>query len=417
MIWQSGYSNAGGGPYFTILQMDGNLVTYPDTPAARANGSGYAVWAANTFGNAVTTLQVTNGGQVQIVNGLSVIWQRPAAPANPAPTLSGLSPASATAGGASFTLTITGTNFLPNSTVTFGTDTSLTPTVVSATQLTVAVPAADIATAGAVAVTVTNPAPGGGTASANFTVAQATPALVVTASPNPAALGQSVTLTATLTGGDAPTGTVQFQDGGASLGAPAALSGGAASLTLSTLSAGTHQITAVYTGDANNAAATAPAAALTVTSAAPAPVLQVNAGGKAAAPFAADRDFTGGTAYATAAAVTTAGVTNPAPAAVYQTQRYGNFTYALPGLTPGGSYTLRLHLSEIYWTAAGRRLFSVRVNGAQVLTSFDVFKAAGGRNKAVVEAFPVTAGASGQVVVQFVTNKDNACVSGLEILH
>ena len=156
-------------------------------------------------------------------------------------------------------------------------------------------------------------------------------------------------------------------------------------------------------------------ASVTVTSAAPA--LQINAGGKAAAPFAADRDFTGGTAYATAATISTAGVTNPAPAAVYQTQRYGNFTYTLPGLVPGAPYTLRLHLSEIYWPAAGRRLFSVQVNGAQVLTSFDVFKAAGGRNRALVESFPVTAGASGQVVVQFVTNKDNACVSGLEILH
>jgi hypothetical protein len=67
-----------------------------------------------------------------------------------------------------------------------------------------------------------------------------------------------VTFTATVTG-TTPTGTVQFKDGAANLGAPVALAGGTASLTTSSLGAGTHSITAVYSGDADDATSTSPA--------------------------------------------------------------------------------------------------------------------------------------------------------------
>jgi hypothetical protein len=63
----------------------------------------------------------------------------------------------------------------------------------------------------------------------------------------PSTFGQSVTFTATV----APTpsgGTVQFYDNGVALGSPVGLSGGTASYTSSTLAAGTHPITADYTG-------------------------------------------------------------------------------------------------------------------------------------------------------------------------
>ena len=146
-------------------------------------------------------------------------------------------------------------------------------------------------------------------------------------------------------------------------------------------------------------------------------VFQINAGGGAATPFAADEDDSGGTTYATGAAISTTGVTNPAPQAVYQTERFGNFTYTLPNLTPGAAYTLRLDFAEIYWNSAGSRLFNVTVNGTKVLSNFDIFAAAGGKNKAIAETFPVTANASGQVVITFTTLKDNAKVSGIELSH
>jgi hypothetical protein len=84
---------------------------------------------------------------------------------SPEPTITGLSPASATAGGAAFTLTVNGTNFVNTSTVNWN-GSSRTTTFVSSTQLTAAIPAADITAAGTVSVTVVNPWPGSGTSNA-----------------------------------------------------------------------------------------------------------------------------------------------------------------------------------------------------------------------------------------------------------
>jgi hypothetical protein len=85
----------------------------------------------------------------------------------------------------------------------------------------------------------------------------------VISSLNPAVVGQSVTFTATVTG-SSPTGTVQFEDGASALGAPVTLSGGSAAITTAALTQGTHSITAVYSGDANNATSTSPAVVQTV---------------------------------------------------------------------------------------------------------------------------------------------------------
>jgi sugar lactone lactonase YvrE len=86
-------------------------------------------------------------------------------PTNPVPAISGISPAFTNAGGTVFTLTVNGSGFIASSTVNWGTST-FTTTYVSATQLTTQVPVADIATAGTIAITVQNPAPGGGTSNA-----------------------------------------------------------------------------------------------------------------------------------------------------------------------------------------------------------------------------------------------------------
>lgn len=86
-------------------------------------------------------------------------------PPNPAPILSSISPGFSSAGGATFTLTVTGTGFVSGSTVYWGT-TALATTYGSATQLTAQVTAAEIASAGITAITMQTPAPGGGTSSA-----------------------------------------------------------------------------------------------------------------------------------------------------------------------------------------------------------------------------------------------------------
>jgi beta-glucosidase len=148
----------------------------------------------------------------------------------------------------------------------------------------------------------------------------------------------------------------------------------------------------------------------------PPPSLQISAGGPATGTWVADEDFNGGGTSGTTNAISTTGVTNPAPQSVYQHNRYGNFTYAVPGYTPGATYTIRLHFAETYWTTAGSRIFNVLIDGTQVLTNFDIFATAGGADKAVVEQFTETVPSNGIFTIQFVTVKDNAQVNGIEIL-
>ncbi len=89
---------------------------------------------------------------------------------NPTPTVSSLSPASAQAGGLPLSLTVNGTNFINGSVVNFG-GAARTTTFVNSTLLTAQILASDIAAAGTPDVTVTNPAPGGGTSGAKtFTI-------------------------------------------------------------------------------------------------------------------------------------------------------------------------------------------------------------------------------------------------------
>jgi uncharacterized protein (TIGR03437 family) len=96
---------------------------------------------------------------------------------NPIPSIKSLSPASATAGGASLLVTINGTGFVPGSTVTFN-GKPHAASFLNSGQLTITLSASDLSTAGTLPVVVTNPAPGGGSSlPANFTV---TPAPVTT---------------------------------------------------------------------------------------------------------------------------------------------------------------------------------------------------------------------------------------------
>jgi hypothetical protein len=88
--------------------------------------------------------------------------------ANLQPVVGTLIPASATAGGPSFTLTLTGNNFTANSIVTFG-GSQLSPTFLSVTELQVNIPSSAIAVAGTPLVTVANPG-GNPSVAVSFTV-------------------------------------------------------------------------------------------------------------------------------------------------------------------------------------------------------------------------------------------------------
>jgi hypothetical protein len=108
---------------------------------------------------------------------------------------------------------------------------------------------------------------------------------------------------------------------------------------------------------------------------------------------------------------------SPAPAAIYQGERYGaSFAYTLPNLTPGKTYTLRLHFAETYYTTIGGREFNVLINGKQVLTNFDIVAAAGAGFKANIQTFPATATSQGTIVLQFTKGlADWPKVCGIEV--
>ncbi|MGC2420405.1 MAG: malectin domain-containing carbohydrate-binding protein [Candidatus Acidiferrales bacterium] len=162
-------------------------------------------------------------------------------------------------------------------------------------------------------------------------------------------------------------------------------------------------------------ATSGPSNQATATTGAPITTIEINAGDSAVSPYVADEDFTGGSTINHANTINTSNVTNPAPAAVYQTARIGNFTYTIPGFAPNSSQLVRLHFAETFHTACATREFNVSINGTQVLTNFDIYCTAGGINIANVQQFTENANASGQYVITFTTVLDNSLVSGIQI--
>lgn len=142
---------------------------------------------------------------------------------------------------------------------------------------------------------------------------------------------------------------------------------------------------------------------------------QINAGGPAVAPFIPDVDFAGGSIVSHKNVIDLSGVTNAAPMTVYQDARQGNFTYTLAGFVPGSSHTVRLHFAETYFSTVGSRTFNISINGTQVITNFDIFAAAGAKNKAVIQELTGNADSSGTFVVTFTSVVNNSLLSAIEI--
>ena len=195
---------------------------------------------------------------------------------NAVPTISTLTPSSAIAGGAGFTLTVSG-SFQPNVTVQWNASSRATPTVTNGQAL-ATIPASDIVTPGTANVTVVT----SDAISSNalpFTISKANSTGALTTNPSgTVAFGASVTLTATFAGVGTPaslipSGTVTFTDSSTNttLGTGALNSSGVATLTTSALSPGVNKtLTATWPGDANfSPPATAPTATITVSAAAP----------------------------------------------------------------------------------------------------------------------------------------------------
>lgn len=104
-----------------------------------------------------------------------------------------------------------------------------------------------------------------------------------------------------------------------------------------------------------------------------------------------------------------------APERIYQLERYGAVTAVFANLVPNASYVLEFHLTENYFVSENARLNRFVVNGAIVENSLDIFKEAGGANKALCRQYAVTADGAGTITAKTVTLKDNAHFSGLAL--
>jgi hypothetical protein len=94
-------------------------------------------------------------------------------------------------------------------------------------------------------------------------------AVTLTANPTTAVSGQAVTLNANVapaSGTSIPTGTVTFQDGSTAIGS-SPLAAGSGTLAVSTLSVGTHSLSAVYSGDTADSPSTSKTVSVTITAA------------------------------------------------------------------------------------------------------------------------------------------------------
>jgi hypothetical protein len=149
--------------------------------------------------------------------------------------------------------------------------------------------------------------------------------------------------------------------------------------------------------------------------------VRVNAGGPALTAadgraFAADGGFTGGSTLSSAAAI--AGTGDPA---LYQTERWGQFSYALP--VQNGAYDVTFHFVELFYTSGscvGKRIFSMDVGDTTAnpdVANVDVCAAAGGANRALVRTIGGVQVTDGVLNVQSVYGSaDDPEIAAIEVV-
>ena len=244
---------------------------------------------------------------------------------------------------------------------------------------------------------------------------------------NPAAAAPKITssLTATATVGQNFSYTITSDTPGATFSTsalPANLSLGGALISGTPTTAGTYSITLTATnssGEAGTATLTLtvnPAAGGGVSTGVP--VYQVDSGGGiAVSPFVADEFFTASPTSSSNNTITLAAA-DTTPVKVYQSNRFGSFTYTFPGLVANQTYTVVLHFAETFFTTTGKRVFRISINNVVVEPAFDIVAQAGGPNIGISRSYTVTA-IGGQIALAFApgaSGVDNPQVNGIEIL-
>ena len=108
-------------------------------------------------------------------------------------------------------------------------------------------------------------------------------------------------------------------------------------------------------------------------------------------------------------------------AALYASERWGHFSYALP--VAEGRYRVTLKFCEGHYGrrntgvgGLGSRVFDVYCNGVALMRNFDIYKEAGGEGRPIDRSFSaIRPAAQGKIVLAFVPIKGMACVNGIEV--
>ncbi len=146
----------------TQVQLDGSGVptVFNSATQVTANIPGPSLAQAGTHAIDVFSPQPGGGIETNFTLFLNVV--------NPVPAATQLMPTNVNAGSAGFTLMVNGSAFVPSSQIQWNGN-PRTTTFVNTSQLTAAIPATDVGTSGTASVTVSNPAPGGGTSTPALT--------------------------------------------------------------------------------------------------------------------------------------------------------------------------------------------------------------------------------------------------------
>ena len=108
---------------------------------------------------------------------------------------------------------------------------------------------------------------------------------------------------------------------------------------------------------------------------------------------------------------------------LYHGERYGKIVYVVS--VAEGRYRVTLHFSEGWFgpgkpgggPGIGSRVFDILCNGIAVRKNFDIFKEAGGSNRAVMLEIPdVTPNHQGKIVLSLLPAENYACINALEIV-
>jgi hypothetical protein len=119
-----------------------------------------------------------------------------------------------------------------------------------------------------------------------------------------------------------------------------------------------------------------------------------------------DRYSTGGTTRSSDAAIK-----KTRDAALYQRERVGTFSYAIP--LANGDYELTLKFAELSWNSRGKRVFDVYVEGKPVLKKLDLYAVAG--NNTAYDVSILVKVEDGLLNLDFIPVVDQATVSAILI--